>query len=79
MCCNRSLNCKINLFHERFFQLIYTDERLIFDELLALDGTVSIYYQNIQRQGIKMFKTINGEIPEIMNIFFVPEISVLNK
>ena len=56
MCCNRSLNHKINRLHEKCLQIIYSDKKPSFDELLDEYGLVSIHYQNIQKLGIEMFK-----------------------
>ena len=49
MCCSRSLNHEINRFYDRCLQLIYNDNKSSLDEMLALDGTVSIHYQISQR------------------------------
>ena len=37
MCCNRSLNHKINLLHDKCLQIIYSGKKSGFDELLAKD------------------------------------------
>ena len=46
MCCNRSLNNKIDRSHERSLRIAYSDKTLDFRELLEKDGSVSIHYQN---------------------------------
>ena len=48
MCYNRSLNHKINRLHERCLQIIYSDKKSSFDELLDKDESISIHHQNMQ-------------------------------
>ena len=48
MCCNRSLNNKIDRLHERSLRIVYSDKTSDFSELLEKDGSVPIHYQNIQ-------------------------------
>ena len=69
MCCNRSLNHEINRLDERSLGIIYSDKKSSFNELLDKDKSVPIYHQNIQKLGIKMFKVLNGESPQIPNEF----------
>ena len=38
--------------------MIYSDRKFNFDQLINKDATVSIYYQNIQKLGIKIFLMI---------------------
>ena len=47
MCCNRSLNSKIDRLHERSLRIVYSDKTSDFSELLEKDGSVSVHYQNI--------------------------------
>ena len=70
MCYNRSLNHKINRLHERCLRIIYSDKKSCFDELLDMDESVSIHYQNIQKLGIELLKVLNGENPQIVNEIF---------
>ena len=70
MCCNRSLNHKINRLHERCLRIIYSDKKSSFDELLDRDESVSIHHQNIEQLGIKMFNILTGENPQIVNEIF---------
>ena len=57
MCCNRSLNTKINRLHERYLRLVYNDKKSNFNELLVKDGSVSIHHQNLQKVAVEMFKS----------------------
>ena len=56
MCCNRSLNNKIDRLHELSLRIIFSDKTLDFSELLEKDGSVSIHYQNIRQLATEMFK-----------------------
>ena len=61
MCCHRSLNHEINRLRERCLRSIYSDsfknQKYSFDDLVALDGSVSVDNQNIQRSGTAIFGT----------------------
>ena len=70
MCCNRSLNHKINRLHERCLGIIYSVKKSSFGELLDKDESVSIHHKNIQKLGIEMFKVLDGESPQMMNEIF---------
>ena len=43
----RKNNTKINNMHERCLQLIYSDKRPSYEELLEKNGSVSIHHKNI--------------------------------
>ena len=70
MCCNRSLNNKINRLHERCLQIVYNDKKSNFNELLAKDGSVSIHHQNLQKLAVEMFKISRGLSHEIVKELF---------
>ena len=70
MCYNCSLNHKINRLHERCLRSIYSDKKSNFDQLLDKDESVSMHHENIQKLGIKMFKVLKGENPQILNEIF---------
>ena len=70
MCCNRSLNTKINRLHERCLRIVYNDKKSNFNELLVKDGSVSIHHQNLQKLAVEMFKVSRGLSPEIVNGLF---------
>ena len=55
MCCNRSLNTKINRPHEECLRIVHNDKRPNFNELLLKDGSVSIHHQNLQKLAVEMF------------------------
>ena len=49
MCCNSSLNTKINRLHERCLRIAYNDKKSDFNELLVKDCSVSIHHQNLPK------------------------------
>ena len=53
MCCNRSLNTKINWLHERCLRIVYYDKK---SNLLVKDGSVFIHHQNFKKRAVEMFK-----------------------
>ena len=57
---SRTLNNKINKLHERALRLVYDDKDLTFQELLDLDGSVTIHQRNLQKLAIEMFEIKNN-------------------
>ena len=51
---------------KRYLRLIYNDKLASYDQLLLKDGSVSMYYRNIQNLAIEMFKVKNYLSPEIV-------------
>ena len=70
MCCNRSLNTKINRLNEICLPIVYNDKKSNFNELLVNDGPVSIHHQNLQKLTVEMFKVSRGLSPEIVKKLF---------
>ena len=70
MCCNRSLNTKINRLNEICLPIVYNDKKSNFNELLVKDGPVSIHHQNLQKLTVEMFKVSRGLSPEIVKKLF---------
>ena len=66
MCCNRSLNNKLNRLNEQSPQIVYSDKISDFSELLENNGSVSIYYQNIRQLVIKMLEVSKGLCRQIV-------------
>ena len=66
MCCNRSLNTKINRLHERCLRIV-NDKKSNFNELLVKYGSASIHNQNLQKFAVEMFKVSRALSPEIVN------------
>ena len=70
MCCNSSLNTKINHLDEQYLTIVYNDKKSKVNELLVKDVSVSIHHQNLQKLAVKMFKVSEGLNPEIANELF---------
>ena len=56
MCHHRSVNNKINCFHERCLPIVYRDSGLSFEDLLDKDNSVLIIDKNEQLLATEMFK-----------------------
>ena len=67
MCCNRSLNTKMNRQHEQCIGIVNNDKKTNVNELLAKDDSASIHHQNLQKFAVGMFDFSKGLIPEIVN------------
>ena len=63
---SRTLNNRINRLHERALRIVYKDNHSSFEQLLNMDGSVTIHERNIQALAIEIYKIINGLAPEIM-------------
>ena len=63
ICCNRSSDNKIDRLHERSLRIVNSNKTSDLSELLEIDGSVSIHYQNVRQlvQGIKRFVSWNCE------------------
>ena len=67
---SRTMNNKINHFHERALRLVYSDYSSNFDELCKKDRSFSIHDRNIQTLPIEIYKFFHGLSPSKMeNIF----------
>ena len=60
MCCNRSINNKIDRLHERSLRIVYNNKTSDFSQLWEKDGSVSIHFQNTRQLAIEMFKVSKG-------------------
>ena len=69
-CYSRKLNNRVNCIHERGLRMVYEDYTSSFEDLLKLDGSVTIHHRNIQLVAVEMFKVKNGLCPEIMKDLF---------
>ena len=70
MCCNRSLNTKMNRLHKQCLRIVCNNKKTNFNELLAKDGSVSIHHQNLQKFAVEMIDFSRGLSPEIVNELF---------
>ena len=67
---DRGVNVQINKLHERLLRFVYDDDVRSFDELLEMDGSVTIHQRNIHTMALEMFKVKNGISTQIMNEIF---------
>ena len=65
MCCNRSLNNKINRLREHCLRTGCSNKKLNFEELLGRDVSVSIHHQHIRFLAVEMFKVSQDRSPQI--------------
>ena len=70
MCCNRSLNTKMNRRHGKCLRIAYNDKETNSNELPSKDGSVSIHHQNLQKFAVEMFDFSRGLSHEIVNELF---------
>ena len=68
--CNFSLKNEINRLPERCLRIVYSNEKLNFEELREKYDPVSIHYQNIRFLAIEMFKVFNGISHQIAKEIF---------
>ena len=53
---SRTLNNKINRFHERALRIPYSDYKSSFNAFLEKDGSFSIHHRNIENLAILIYK-----------------------
>ena len=64
------LKNRINKIQERALRLVYKDNKLIFDNLLKLDDSVTIHQRNLQILATETFKVKKSLAPKIMTDVF---------
>ena len=75
---SRTLNNKINKLHERALRLVYKNNTLSFDELLAMDNSYTVHHRNVQKLAIEMYKVQHGLSPGFMKFIFLPSTNHYN-
>ena len=55
MFCGRTLNRRINRFHERELGIAYEDYESSFEDLLSKDGSVMIHQRNLRVLAVEMY------------------------
>ena len=68
---SRRTNKKINRLHERALRIVYDDNVSTFDQLLAMDKSFCIHYQNIQRLLIEIYKALHDNSGNSLKELFV--------
>ena len=64
---SRSLNSKINRFHERYLTISYRDKYSNFEELLNKDNSLYIHFNNIHALVIELYKIAHDMSPKIIS------------
>ena len=75
---NRHTNCKINRLHEWALGTVYDDKVSTFDQLLAIDKSFCIHYQQIQRVLIEIYKALHDISGNSLKELFVTRESAIN-
>ena len=68
---SRSLGQRINRLRERCLRIVYSDHISTFEDLLVLDGYLTILQRTLQTLAIEMFKIKNRESPSIITKIFL--------
>ena len=64
---SRTLNNKINRFHEKALRIVYSDYKSSFNTLPQKNGSFSIHHRNIQSLTIEIYEFLHGLSPAIMD------------
>ena len=67
---NRTLNNKINKLHEMALRIVYKNDNFTFQELLAIDNSITIHQRNLQSLATEMYKVKNNISPLPMQELF---------
>ena len=67
---SRALNNEMNWLQERCLQIVYSDHKSSYEELLEKDNSVSIHYRNLHSLAIDLYKVLNGLSPIFMEEVF---------
>ena len=59
---------QINRLHEGALRIVYYDDVLTFDQLLAMDKSFCIHHQNIQRLLIEIYKALHDILEQFERI-----------
>ena len=72
---SRTINNKINCFHERALRIIYSDFKSSFEGVLMKDNSFSKHEGNIQSLAMEIYKFLNRLSPNFLNNVFHKNIS----
>ena len=64
------MNNKINLIHDRWLSIVYSDQSLKFENILERHKTFYIHHKNLQSLAIEIYKFVNGLSPNILKSVF---------
>ena len=71
MLCSRTINSKINKFHERALRILYNDDVTSFKDLLEKDNSETIHHRNIKLLAKELFKVQNNISPNVLDEFLI--------
>ena len=66
MFCNKTSNNLINKAHRRCLKCVYNKKGIPLENLLQIDGSVSIHIKNLRILMIEVFKSLNQTNPSFM-------------
>ena len=75
---SRKFNHRINKIHERALRIVYNDHQYTFEELLERDNSFTIHVKNFQKLHIEMYKVNNGLSVQLVKIFILRKIIILD-
>ena len=75
---SRRTDNKVNMVRERTLKIVYVDNALTFDQLLAMDKSFCIHNENIQRRFIEIYKTLHDIYGNSLNEVFVKRESTIS-
>ena len=75
---DRATNNRINKIHERALRIVYRDIESTFNELLAIENSVSVHQRNLQLLMIEIYKTKKKLNPSAMEDIFVEKMKTYN-
>ena len=75
---SRKLNNKINKLHERALRVVYDNPALSFEQLLDLDGSITIHHKNLHRLAIEMYKVKNNLSSPLVKRIFTNHVNSIN-
>ena len=64
------MNNKIDLIHDRWLSIVYSDQSLKFENILERHKTFYIHHKNLQSLAIEIYKFVNGLSPNILKSVF---------
>ena len=74
----RRTNNKINRLNEGALRIVYDDDVSTFAQLLDMDKSLCLHYQNIQRLLFEIYKALHDNSENSLNELFVRRESTIN-
>ena len=70
MFCNKTLNAKLNRVHKKALRAVYGVYETSFQDLLSIEGSLTIHSRNLHTLLIEIYKSLSGSNPEIVRNLF---------